>query len=90
MYVISTIDELVTALGGPSELGSVLGISQEAVSNWAARGSIPGGWHVRLLSMCMRNNILVNPSVFQLTPSDVVGIDGFVIPLARRAELARH
>lgn len=77
MYDIKTIEDLVVKLGGPSELGEKLGICQEAVSNWSARKSIPGGWHMRLLGMACRNGFSVSPRVFNLTESDVEGIGVF-------------
>jgi hypothetical protein len=46
--MIETIDDLIEAYGGASALGEKLGITQEAVSMWRARGEIPGGWHMEL------------------------------------------
>lgn len=81
MYDINSIDALVAELDGPSELGALLGISQEAVSNWTVRGSIPGGWHVRLVAMLYRRGKSVDPRVFALTEQDVEGL----FPSARKA-----
>lgn len=66
MLQISTISELIDALGGPSELGAFLGITQEAVSNWKARGAIPPGWHARLILEARKRSIIVDGSVFGL------------------------
>lgn len=74
MYDINSIEDLIALLDGPSELGAQLGISQEAVSNWGARGCIPGGWHMRLCAMAFRKGRTVNPKVFDLTERDVEGL----------------
>lgn len=89
MYDISTIDELIAELGGPSELGEHLGVTQEAVSNWVARGCIPGGWHMQLAGMVTRRGVTVNPKVFNLTEKDVEGLLPTSRPLARKRVEAR-
>ncbi len=74
MYDITSIDALIAALDGPSILGANLGISQEAVSNWGIRKSIPGGWHMQLASMLLRKGLTIDPHVFNLTEEDVEGL----------------
>lgn len=74
MYDINSIEELVEALGGPTELGDAFGITQEAVSNWGARVNIPGGWHIQLLAMAGRKGLTVSPRVFNLTEKQVEGL----------------
>lgn len=74
MYDINSIDQLIEALGGPSELGQEFDISQEAVSNWIARNNIPGGWHVQLYAMAGRKGLTVAPKVFRLTEKQVEGL----------------
>lgn len=70
MRNVSTIPKLVDALGGPSALGALLGITQEAVSNWTARGFIPTGWHLRLSLLARRRGIAIDPAVFGLDDHD--------------------
>ena len=84
MYDISTIEELISELGGPSELSSQLGITQEAVSNWSVRGAIPGGWHMLLSAMILRRGLTISPKVFNLTAKDVEGLFPEPRPLAKR------
>lgn len=74
MYDIETIEQLVETLGGPVILGRKFGISQEAVSNWGARGNIPGGWHVQLYAMAARKGLTIDPAIFKLTEDDVAGL----------------
>ncbi len=57
---ITTIEELVDALGGPSAVADWLGISQPAVSNWITRNYIAPGWHGRLIVECLRLGLRVD------------------------------
>lgn len=67
MKVIDSIDALVTSFGGPSELGRLLQISQEAVSMWKTRGEIPRGWHMALLIEAHSRGWRIDPAVFGLS-----------------------
>lgn len=86
MYDIGSIEALIDALGGPTVLGSALGISQEAVSNWKARDQIGTCWHLRLIAMALREGLTINPAVFGMSEDDWRFIFG---PLSLRAE-ANH
>lgn len=66
-YEITSIDELVATLGGDTAVAEWLGISQPAVANWKARGTIGSGWHLRLLAEVRRRGITIDPRVFGLT-----------------------
>lgn len=46
-----TVSQIIHALGGPVAVGEKLGISEYAVKNWRARGSIPSRYHHALLLM---------------------------------------
>ena len=67
---IGTIEELIKAFGGPSELGRQLGITQEAVSMWTGRGEIPSGWHLRLLVDARSRGWEIAPEVFGFEARD--------------------
>lgn len=69
-YQINSIDELIDALGGDTEVGLWLGISQPAVAMWKSRGQIGAGWHLRLLAEVRRRGLTVNPEVFGLNEGD--------------------
>ena len=84
MYDINSIDQIITELGGPSELGEHLGITQEAVSNWSARGAIPRGWHLQLFAMVIGRGLSISPTVFNLSEQEAEGL--FTRPLARRRQ----
>jgi hypothetical protein len=62
--MIETINDLIEAYGGASALGEKLGITQEAVSMWRARGEIPGGWHMELFVDGRSRGWEMAPSVF--------------------------
>jgi len=64
MKPINTIDDLIEAFGGASELGRQLGITQEAISMWRVRGEIPPGWHYKLFVEGRLVGLDVDPSVF--------------------------
>ncbi len=66
-YDIDTIDGLVEALGGPSDLGAALGLSPSAVCNWSLRNFIPPSWHFRLLYELKIRGLTAHPSVFEAT-----------------------
>lgn len=69
-YDITSIDQLIDVLGGPSAIGEWLGITQEAVSNWKARRSIPPGWHFKLAKAARARGCSIDPQVFGLEPDD--------------------
>lgn len=72
MKTINTIDDLIEAFGGASELGRQLGITQEAISMWRMRGEIPTGWHLRLLIDARSRGWEIAPDVFGYRdPSDI-------------------
>lgn len=64
MKAIQSIHDLIEMLGGASELGRHLGISQEAVSMWRVRGEIPSGWHFDLFIEARSRGFDVSPAVF--------------------------
>jgi len=88
MDTITTIDDLVTALGGDTALADWLGISQPAVANWKVRGSIPPGWHLRILARLRREGRTIDPSVFGLTNSEFVELFGRPIGRAEARAVA--
>lgn len=38
--MIDTVEDVITALGGPSATASLVGLGPSAISNWSARGKI--------------------------------------------------
>lgn len=68
--VLTSIDELVTALGGTAEVAEWAGVNQTAVCNWISRGFVPAGWHLRLLVLTRKKGIRVSHTVFGLTEEE--------------------
>lgn len=66
---IETVDELVAALGGSTEVGELLGLGRTAVEMWSTRGFIPNGWHLRLFLECGHRGLAVSPGLLDL-PDD--------------------
>lgn len=67
--MITTIDELIDAFGGPTALAALLRIKQPAVSKWSMNNEIPRGWHHPLSRMAEARGLTVHDSVW--------GLDGF-------------
>ena len=68
--VLTSIDELVTALGGTAEVAEWAGVNQTAVCNWIARGFVPAGWHLRLLVLVRKKGLSVSHVVFGLSEEE--------------------
>ncbi len=82
MKEITTIDDLIDALGGDTAVANWLGISQPAVANWKVRGQIAAGWHLRILARLKQERRRVDPALFGLSRQEADGL--FERPLARR------
>jgi hypothetical protein len=61
---LTSIDDLVSAFGGPTALGDWLGVGASTVSNWQARGSIPTGWNLRLYLEAEHRGFDIDLTVF--------------------------
>ena len=68
---ITTVREVVDALGGPSSVAMWLGLEHaSAVSNWIKLGCIPAGWHLRIFLELLRLGYQVDPVLFGLTDAE--------------------
>ena len=67
-YDVDTIDDLISLFGGPTKLGQELGIGDNAICNWSARGFIPPSWHLRLYVDLRRLGKTANPELFEMPP----------------------
>ncbi len=70
MKILSTIDDVIDEMGGPTAIAAWLNISQSAVSNWRIRNEIPMGWHYRLARHAERLGMRIDDAVFNLDPND--------------------
>lgn len=73
---ITSVDDLIEALGGDTVVASEFDISQPAVAAWKIRKDIPGGWHLRLWAWAKREGLTVDPKVFGLTKREANDLFG--------------
>lgn len=69
---LSTVEEVIFALGGPTAVASAFGVTQPAVSNWILRNEIPAGWHLRVYVKLRELGHRVHPQVFGLESLDAL------------------
>lgn len=74
MQQIGTVEEVVDALGGDTQVAAWLGISQPAVAQWKIRGEIPGGWHMRIYIRLLSMGLDCDPKVFGLSAEDALAL----------------
>lgn len=67
-YDITSIGQLVDALGGPTKLGRDHGVTASNIANWSLRGYIPPAWHLRLYLELRKRNLTADPDLFEMTP----------------------
>lgn len=60
----STVDHLVEALGGTTEVAAFLGVVPTAVSNARAHNRIPEAWKYRLAKLCKERRVKGYDEVF--------------------------
>ena len=65
MNTLTTVDEIVEALGGNQNVADLFGVLPTSVSNWKAFGGFPERLHLRLFQECQRRNITIDPAVFE-------------------------
>lgn len=70
MRIIRTVDEVVDALGGDTEIARWLKITPAGVNHWKTRKEIPGGWHMRVYVRLLDEGFDCDPTVFGLSRED--------------------
>jgi hypothetical protein len=61
---LTTVDDLVEALGGTNVVARLLGVGASAVSNWRSSGEVPKGWHLELSIAAQKIGHTISPIVF--------------------------
>ncbi len=80
---VTSIDDLIDALGGTSKVAAWACISHTTVSNWRQRRFVPPGWHLPLLAECARRGIVVDlTKVFGLPEEDAAALSGTLLAVA--------
>ncbi len=62
--MLSTIDEVIEALGGAAKVAALCGVGLTAVSNWRSRGRIPPGKSMIFAEALKALGKTPSPSVF--------------------------
>lgn len=94
MQQIKSVEEVVDALGGDTQVATWLGISQPAVAAWKSRESIPGGWHLRIYARLLAMDIECDPKVFGLSVDEAVVLRNSLhppdLPRSKRGRHSAH
>jgi len=61
---LTTVKEIVAALGGTARTAEWAGVGMSAVSNWLADEDIPAGWHYRLHLELEARGFSIDPAAF--------------------------
>ena len=67
MTIINSVTDFVEMLGGTGAAAQWAGQTDAAVSQWKARGCLPGGYHTRALYEIRSRNLIPGPELFDLT-----------------------
>ena len=65
-----SIDAIIEALGGPTQVQALLGVGPSAVSNYRARGQFPEYARVRVWQALKARGIMVDPETLAFDPLD--------------------
>lgn len=58
---LSTVREVIEALGGSDAVCATFGLTRGAICNWIAEDSFPARYHAALLMICEREGIHWRP-----------------------------
>jgi hypothetical protein len=61
---MKTVDEVVSAFGGPAATAKVFGVVPSAVSNWKNARRFPARLHFKILREAQARGLVVDDSVF--------------------------
>lgn len=64
LEIVETVEQVVTALGGPAKAATAANVGPSAVSNWMARGRIPSSRFFVVTEALKRKGKKASPSVF--------------------------
>jgi hypothetical protein len=62
--MLKSVDEVIEALGGPSEMGVLIGVRASAVINWRTRGGITPEHFVLVREALKSRGLDVSDAVF--------------------------
>jgi len=67
---LDTVEAVIAALGGNGPVAELLGISEQAVSNWKSRGAIPAEWFLRFDEALTARGMRADRSVFRFVRTE--------------------
>lgn len=67
MTIVATVTDFVAMMGGTGATAVWAGTTDGAVSNWVARGCLPGGYHTRALYEIKSRGMRPGAELFDLT-----------------------
>jgi hypothetical protein len=67
--MLKTVDEVVEAFGGTTELARLLDVGAPAVSNAKERGAFPYRWHMILWTESERRGLRIDPRLVGREPA---------------------
>lgn len=70
---LTTVDEVIDALGGPRGMASLFGGVPNRFSNHKAAGRFPETMHMRIYVECLKRGLNIAPQLVGMTP-DVMAI----------------
>lgn len=74
--MLTTVDEVIEALGGGSACAALAGVSLPAVSNWRTRGRFPAELWLLFGAALERKGTTVEPALFGLRqPVEIVATE---------------
>lgn len=68
--MLTSIDAIIEALGGPTKMGAVAAVGASAVVNWRVRGEIPPEYFVLITDALRALGMEAAPSVFGFKMAD--------------------
>jgi hypothetical protein len=83
MRNIRTIDDVVDALGGDTEVARWLNITPAGVNHWKSREEIPGNWKLRVYVRLLDEGFDCDPVVFGLSREDADILISRIRPVPR-------
>lgn len=64
---LKNVPEVIAALGGNTAVGNLLGVTQNAVSNWRSRGAFPAHTYVAMQMLLARRGFDAPDKLWAMT-----------------------
>lgn len=74
--MLTTVESVITALGGTGAVATLTGFGPTAVSNWKARGRIPSEQFLIVTNALTTRNLAADPKVFGFAEPEKQAVPG--------------